>query len=349
MVNSKGYKHLARGTLVIALVITLYFLVRVLSLKSPHGIDQLDGIYCQPQQTIQVVALGTSHIHCGINTGVLWEKYGIPAYDYSGAEQPLWMTYYYLKELYKYQTPEVILLDLYAPARFKEDYQYVWMGENVWGMKFSPNKLKMLLVSVELDQLDQYFPSFMIYHSRYNDLEEADFQNFFWNEKDHVAFKGYTPYWNIRPQEKADLKGIEEIEASGLTAKSEKYLRKIIELTEEKGSELILMVVPYVETESDKQTYAAIREIAIEENVAFIDFNEHDVEMGLDYAADFNDESHLNYWGSCKFTEYLGKYLQEGRRFFECIGEEYSSWDMNAELIREERESYYNGTLTQME
>ena len=53
------------------------------------------------------------------------------SYDYSGAEQPLWMTYFYLKELYKYQTPKVVVVDMYAPARFKEDYQYDWIAENI--------------------------------------------------------------------------------------------------------------------------------------------------------------------------------------------------------------------------
>ncbi len=349
MKNKRLYKGLSRSVLVIMIIVTIYFLVRVLSLKSPHGIDQLDGIYCQPKQSIAVAALGTSHVHCGINTGVLWKEFGIPAYDYSGAEQPLWMTYYYLKELYKYQTPEVILLDLYAPARFKEDYQYEWMGENIWAMQFSLNKLQALLVSVELHQIDNYFPSFMVYHSRYDDLEEADFQNFFWNEQDHVAFKGYTPYWNIRPQKKEMLEETSKIEGAGLTIKSEEYLRKIIQLTKEKESELVLIVIPYVETQSDKQTYAQIREIALEQDIAFIDFNESDKEIGLDYEADFNDESHLNYWGSCKFTRYLGNYLQEMLSCQLYEGEDYLSWDLNAELIEKEEESYYKGVLSRTE
>ncbi len=348
--NGKNrYKSLARCIFGVVLVITMYFLIRILDMKSPHGIDQLDGIYCQPQQTIEVAAMGTSHIHCGVNTGVLWEKFGIPAYDYSGAEQPLWMTYFYLKELYKYQTPQIILLDLYAPARFKEDYQYEWMGENVWGMKFSLNKLQMLLVSVEFERLGEYFPSFMIYHSRYDDLEPADFQNFFWNEKDQVVFKGYTPYWNIRAQKQEELENYKTIKCEGLTAKSERYLRKIIKLIKEKGSELVLMVVPYVETAEDKQTYAEIYDIAMEEGIAFIDFNEYTQDMGLDYQKDFNDESHLNYWGSSKFTEYLGNYLTENRELGDAQGEMYHSWDAHVEVLKEEEDSYYNGTLKQTE
>ena len=124
-----------------------------------------------------------SHVHCDINTGLLYDSYGITAYDYSGAEQPLWMTYYYLKELYRYQTPELVVLDLYGPARFKEDYQYTWISENIYGMRFSSNKLNMLLVSVEPGRIRDYFPSFAIYHNRYDSLSEDDFQSFFWNRK----------------------------------------------------------------------------------------------------------------------------------------------------------------------
>lgn len=345
--SSKYKKNIARAGLVIALILTAYFVTTVLRFKSPHGIDQLEGIYWQPEQTVDVAAMGTSHVHCGINTGLLWENYGITAYDYSGAEQPLWMTYYYLKELYKYQTPKVIVLDLYGPARFKEDYQYDWMGENVYGMKFSLNKLEMLLVSVEFDKISHYFPSFRRYHNRYDDLGQDDFESFFWNEKGWQSFKGYTPYWNVRKQEQPEI-SVEE--ASGLSEKSEKYLRKIISYTKEKGSQLVLTVIPYVMTQEDKKTYNRIQEIAEEENVTFINYNEYYEEMGLDFETDFNDESHLNYWGSCKFTDYLGSFLSDLQGVKDHRGQEgYESWSENAALIKEELECFKNGTLERLE
>ena len=127
------------------------------------------------------------------------------------------MTYYYLRELYKYQKPKVIVLDLYAPARYKEDYQYEWISENIYGMRFSLNKLKMLAVSVEPQKLFHYFPSFLVYHSRYDDLSEEDFNNFVWNDEEKKAFKGYTPYWEREPQARPE---ISENECSGLTQKS---------------------------------------------------------------------------------------------------------------------------------
>lgn len=336
-------KNRIRLGFLLLLIVTIYLISSVLSIKSSHGIDQQAGLYWQKEDTVDVVMMGTSHIHCNVNTALLWEKYGIAAYDYSGAEQPLWMTYFYLKELYKYQKPKVIVLDLYAPARLKEDYQYQWISENIYGMRFSLNKLEMLAVSVEPERLLNYFPSFTVYHSRYDDLKEKDFENFFWNAERKETFKGYTPYWSVWSQEMPE---ITEQSAGGLTTKSEKYLRKIIAYTKKKGTKLLFIAAPYVITVQDKQTYNQIAEIADQEGISFIDYNEHYEEIGLDFETDFNDASHLNYWGSCKFTDYLGKYLSSYEQIPDRRGQEgYESWDEHVQIVEEQRKSHENGDL----
>ncbi len=323
---------------VILFITTIYLISSILEIKSSHGIDQQAGLYWQREDTVDVIMMGTSHVHCNVNTALLWEKYGIAAYDYSGAEQPLWMTYFYLRELYKYQNPEVIVLDLYAPARLKEDYQYQRIAENIYGMRFSLNKMEMLAVSVEQERMLDYFPSFAVYHSRYDDLQEKDFENFFWNGKEKEAFKGYTPYWDTWVQEEPKLA---EQGADGLTEKSERYLRKIIAYTKKKGTDLIFIVAPYIITETDKQTYNQIARIAEEEEIPFIDYNEYYQEIGLDFQNDFNDDSHLNYWGSCKFTDYLGNFLVSCDRIPDRRGQEgYESWDEHVRLIESQQKSH---------
>lgn len=337
-------KNRIRIGFVLLLAVTIYFISNILRVKSFHGINQIEGLYWQPQDTIDVVMMGSSHIHCNVNTALLWEEYGIAAYDYSGAEQPLWMTYHYLKELYKYQNPKAVVLDLYAPVRFKEDYQYDWIAENIYGMRFSINKLNMLAVSVEPTRLFQYFPSFLVYHDRYDDLEKEDFEHFFWDGEEKEAFKGYTPYWNREPQEIPD---VSESETGELSAKSEKYLRKIMKFMKQKEGELILIAAPYVITKEDQSAYNQITKIAKEEGVTFINYNDYYEEIGLDFEQDFNDESHLNYWGSCKFTDYLGEFLDSYDNIQDRRGQEgFESWDDNVKMIREELESYEDGTLT---
>ncbi len=336
-------KNLIRVSFVLLLAVTIYLTASVLSIKSEHGVDQMRGMYYQPENSIDVVMMGTSHIHCDVNTGVLWEKFGIASYDFSGAEQPLWITYHYLKELYKYQTPKVVVIDMYAPARFKEDYQYTWFAENIHGMRFSLNKLETLAVSVEPEKIRQYFPSFAVYHGRYDELEEEDFENFFWDGEEKEVFKGYTPFWKRVPQQKTR---IDEKRDDGLTPKSEEYLKKIISFTKEQGSELVLMVSPYIMTAEDQRTYNRIAEIAEKEGIVFINYNEYYNEIGIDFETDFNDESHLNYWGSCKFTEYLGEFLKHNGNIPDRRGQEgYDSWEDNVELIYKELENHKNSTL----
>ncbi len=149
---------------VLAAVLSLLLLVnglaaanRLLCVKSQDGIDQARAFYHQPENSIDVVFLGSSHIHCNINTAYLWTEYGIAAYDYSAAEQPLWMTYYWLREFCKTQKPKLVVLDVYSPAAYEADYQYRWMEENLFGMRFSANKLEMMQASVEKKRLSDYF------------------------------------------------------------------------------------------------------------------------------------------------------------------------------------------------
>ena len=337
----KTKNNLIRTGFVLLLAVTLYLVSSIFRVKSSHGIDQLEGLYWQPRNSIDVMMLGSSHIHCDVNTALLWEKYGIAAYDYSGAEQPLWMTYFYLKELYKYQTPEVVVLDVYAPARYKEDYQYDWISENIFGMRFSVNKLQMMAVSVEKSKFFQYFPSFSIYHSRYDDLGENDFNNFFWNRKEKESFKGYTPYWKRVPQKRVE---ISETRNDGLTEKSELYLREIIEYTEKKGSKLVLMAAPYVMTNEDMRTYNKIAEIADEEGILFINYNDYYERIGLDFEQDFNDASHLNYWGGCKFTDYLGSFLDINYNLPDRREQEgYESWNDHVMMIKEDARQFAAG------
>lgn len=332
----KNKKWILRIAFVIVVILSLIVIQNVMEIKSPHGINQTRAFYEQPKNTIDVLAMGSSHVHCGVNTAELWDKYGIAAYDFSAAEQPLWITYYYLKEVYKYQSPKVVVLDVFSSARFKEDYHYKWLEESVYGFRFSKNKLDMLEVSIEPEYKKDYFPSFFIYHNRYVDMNKEDLYNIFGSHKKKQIFKGYTPGFNVVDQSEK-FGGWDELENYHFTEKSREYLDKIIELTSEHGSRLMIVVVPYNLDERDNITYEEIEEIATENNIEFIDFNKRLEEIGIDKAEDFNDHTHLNYWGSVKFSDYFGQILKESTDVPDRHGENgYESWDKNVEAILNE-------------
>ena len=60
-----------------------------------------------------------------MNTQLLWDEYGMAAYLMTGAEQPLWNSYYNLKEALKTQKPKLVVLDMFCPSRFYDDFQPV--------------------------------------------------------------------------------------------------------------------------------------------------------------------------------------------------------------------------------
>lgn len=330
MKNKRIYVQLIT---VLISVFTIWVLNNILEYKSPHGMNQTRAFYVQPKNSIDLLAVGSSHVHCGINTGELWSEYGYAAYDLSAAEQPLWITYYYLKEAYKYQSPKVVVLDLFSPARFKDDYHYKWIEESIYGLKFSKNKLEMLDVAVEDERRSDYFPAYLSFHNRYINLNKEDLYNIFGNHKEKIEFKGYTPSFNVVDQSEK-FGGWDELEDYGLTLKNRNYLEKIIDLTSDHGSELVLIVVPYNLDSRDSATYDEVESIAKQYDLTYINFCDYLDEIGIDKSKDFNDHTHLNYWGSVKFTKYFGEIIKE----MDLLQDKrnklgYESWNKNAQNI----------------
>ncbi|WP_029231229.1 hypothetical protein [Butyrivibrio sp. VCB2006] len=326
-------KNLLRVFFVALTLFALWYFDEALCIKDDVGTNQTRAMYYQPRNSVDVAMLGSSHIHCDIDTGLLWHDYGIASIDYSAAEQPLWITYHYLKELCKYQSPKVVVLDLYSPALRKDDYQYDWIRPNIFGLRFSLNKLQMLSVSVEKDKLFDYFPDFAYYHGRLGDLTKEDFLYPFTKREKLTNFKGFTPYFNVNSQVQPV---IEQEESGGLTLKSEIYLQKIIDYTKANDIELFLIVAPYVTNDSDELVYNRVKEIARMNEIGFNSTNYDYSEMGLDFATDFNDDSHLNYWGAQKFTRYLGNELKANYELPDRRGDsKYNSWYVNYQQMQQ--------------
>ncbi|WP_026497783.1 hypothetical protein [Butyrivibrio sp. WCD2001] len=317
------------------------------------GIRQGLAMYCQPRDSIDVVMLGSSHVNYGINTYKMWEEYGISAYDYSSAEQAIWISYYYLREICKYQKPKVVVLDFFAPCAFLDNYadKYYYLNDALCGIRYSLNKVEMVETAVDGDEnmKKKYLSSY------YGADSEGDLATLKegWS-KDYSSFKGYTPSFkmaavNTPSPNTTDVKAPSE--------KSQKYLRKIIDYTYKNGIELYITIVPYnlnvgqqegVTQEEDlrynwlENYLAEIKNEGID-NVYFDYTFKHIGDLGIDYegGTHFADgSSHLNYYGATQFAKYLAQDLRSR------YGEEklpdhrgdayYSSWDAGVEELKAE-------------
>ena len=88
---------------VLVFIVLLLPVMDVLKFKQHDGTLPMRNYYDLPEDTVDVLFLGSSHVGVNVSPNILWDEYGIAAYNCWGAIQPVWNTYYYLKECLKTQ------------------------------------------------------------------------------------------------------------------------------------------------------------------------------------------------------------------------------------------------------
>ena len=126
----------------------LWKLNEVFSLKQEDGIVPMELFYEQEPGSIDVMFYGSSHTYSDINPAVLWEEQGIPSYDLAGSLQPLWNTYYYMKESLKYQRPQVMVVELVRAIESREHIEEARTITNTFGMRLSEDKIENVRVRI---------------------------------------------------------------------------------------------------------------------------------------------------------------------------------------------------------
>lgn len=300
--------------------------------KYGDGIYGLDKFYELENDTVDVLALGSSHTYQCVNPAILYSEYGIAAYDLAGSLQPLWNTYHYLLEALKTQSPRLVILEAYSLSltdAYEDEERNV---KNTFGLKPSMNLLEDLKVSTPSSkELLEYLFRFYRYHSRYTgDLSRADFAPNL-ADRQFEDWKGFGCNFGWEAFEKPN---VSQTDTLGLLPKAEAYYRKIIELCQEKQIPLEIIVSPYVVKDTAQKRFNRAAEIAQEYGVPFTNYNSDEwfEEVDYNFATDMADYAHANHRGHTKFTLSLGDRLSDTYDLPDRRGEErWASWERNAE------------------
>lgn len=320
------------GAFFLIVVIVIYAWTNIFKYKYVDGIYSLTKYYEQKDDTVDVLILGSSHAFENFNTKTLWDEYGIAAYDLGGCYQPTWNSYYYLKEALKTQTPKLIVFEAFSTVETNEYLGSEITIKNISGMHWSKDKIDAIKVSTSEEDRAQFYLEYSQYHARYKDISNKDFL-VGQGEAYYDSWKGFYCSMITTPLEYLDV-SISDKRAS-MTEKTEYYYRQIIELAQEKNIPIMVVVAPFAGINNDKQeVYNTVGDIAEEYGVPFVNYNLLVNEIGLDYATDCEDPSHLNYRGSDKFSAYFGKEIVSDYNLPDHRGDEkYSSWQENSECL----------------
>ncbi|MGN1019634.1 MAG: hypothetical protein ACI4O7_04610 [Aristaeellaceae bacterium] len=282
----------------------------VLTPKHDYGICSMVNLYLQEPDSMDVLAIGTSLTYAGVNTNVLWEEYGIAAYDLCSAEQPFWVSYYVLREALKTQHPRLILLDA-KPATYTRDYSS--RGRTIlstYGIAGPENRIGAILACAETPrEALGYILGLPEVHSNYQSLTLEDFRLPPGNGGRGDAWKGFIETDGVEAHERPSL--VFSSVRRNMNARQEEYARKIFELARQEGIELMLIGMPNPDYAYDHMYYNALWAVAEEYGFSGINYNDPTLRYGLRYSSDFADWQHLNVKGSVTFSRRLGADLAD--------------------------------------
>lgn len=293
-------KKVIKYIIFIIIFIVIFNMLTLLFVRkgNGYGTDVLN-FYSQDRNSIDILFLGSSHAYSAFNPYLLEEETGLNGYNFSTQQQPIWITYYYLKEALKYQQPKYVVLEVHMAIVGNQEYALEQVNRDaIDKMRISTNKINAINSSVEKEDRVYYYFNIMKYHYRYKELNSSDFKTVFLNYS--IDNKGYTPLDETDYIfNKNSIKYSDEIDK--IYDKNELYLNEIVKLTKENNIKLIFVKTPTIYNEEEYKKLNYLKEYAKGNNILFFDYISNIDCLNLENN-DFYDSGHLNKNGSQKFS-----------------------------------------------
>lgn len=295
----------------IIFVVLLYASGKVFTPYYKMDTNQNKTFYRTEKDSVDVLIVGSSTLLVGLSPLELWENYGIVAHTRASTVQAPAVTWFNVKEAYKYQKPKVVVIgitSLFNSYDYDKNEPYVRRGMDF--KKLSLDKLKTISEITERSNsqhiLDYVFP-ILRYHDRWKDLQLADIQNLRY-KRDFM--RGQYPVYKSKPIESRAVVD-KSVPAAKADPDSWSFYKKTIDYCTEQGSKVIVVNMPDDRWNYGK--YLTAKDLLEKSGVEYIDFNlEESLEaLSIDWNKDFYDPHHLNPVGAQKTTAYLGNYLIE--------------------------------------
>lgn len=309
-------------------------------------VDELDtqtvlgDFYQLEDNTVDVIALGTSAVQRGWVVPYAYKEYGIASYTLATASQPFCLTKYIIKEAEKTQKPKVYLIDIRSAIETPAEMEEGKIRRVTDTMKESPNRWDAVKAALKFASLSDknsidskdisYFLKIAKYHTLFdpNNLPEKAGVKYF------GGFAYYEPsMFNIVPMEDVGI----VTETLPINRYAEKALNELLDYCDSLGAKVIFTRIPYAGSKEELAQINTAIEIVRGRGYECKDFLTQPLrdEIGVDFDTFFYNPRHTNFYGSTKYTAYMCEYLRnncgvEDRR----NDYRYSSWERASEELQ---------------
>lgn len=265
---------------------------------------QIDTFYSLPDNSVEVIIYGSSHAFRNVDPMVMYEKYGIGAYNYSWHWQKINTTKLFLQDSLLSQSPRVAAIETFFAGRVLEDVDMngeIYYTRYLRDSKYRRQYLKQCFGNDTERWLSYYMP-LAAFHDNWANLTQRSFSPIV---NRHNYRMGFGATEGSVPVELPDPASVKQ---KKLKQEALAELDEIVELCKSRGIEVLFFTVPYQDGDPYTDAMAAY---AAQKGCAYINLFEHVEECGIDPATDFKDKGHLNTNGAVKVGAFLGKYLSE--------------------------------------
>lgn len=272
----------------------------LLPIRSSYGSTWEQYLQEEPD-SIDVLYFGSSLVYSDVIPAIIWEETGLTSYVMAGCEQTIPISYYYLREACKTQTPQAVVVELTGMG-FHEFQNYTEV--NIGYMPWSLNRIAATLYAAEPEaRLGLLFPLYN-YHERIYSVTQGELRRHLNPQPDPMA--GYTVLTGASAQTRITTRNFAT--DTDTYRNNLKYLGKISDFCAAHEIQLVFYVAPAYRRIPEETLETLKRDIAPLTYEAFWDCNDG-TWQAADPQRDWFDLLHYNLRGAIPFSRQLGQRL----------------------------------------
>lgn len=300
--------------------------------------DRFAGFYAEEKDSIDVLLCGSSTVATSFSSGYMWGEYGFTSYPISSNTQRPKAIKYLLEEAYKYQSPEVVVIELrmftYEDEEMKNDEAHI--REVTDNMKYSLQRFKTVYnmtdgIQTFEDKLSYYF-DIIKYHSNWAMFFQTEELKKVTYAKEDLH-KGFEHPEQIMGH--GDRVGGYDMPTyrEPIPSEQEGILYDLLHYLKEHNQKALFVVTPRVYDEEYYAKMNYMKDIVEQEGFQYVNL----MEIGnYIFATDWLDGAHTNILGAKKCSDLLGQILSSEYGLNDKRGQEkMESWNKSCEAFWE--------------
>ena len=261
----------------------------------------------EPKDSLDYLYLGSSYAYCDVNPGLVYDASGLTGYVLAGPEQTLSITYWYLKEALRTQSPQYVFIES-TGLHFRQYQNYSQV--NVDYMPASLNRLRAVFHAVEPELRGGLLFPLSFYHDRWKEFPVGDALAAL-SPGTSDAAKGHTAVVGVS-QTLGDAPSLREHQAEAIYQENLSDLAEILALCRRAGAQPVLVFHPtYSQLSASARERIRADVAALDGEAMFFDWSDDFQAIGLDPGSHLYDGGHLNRSGAGVFSAWLGRFLSD--------------------------------------